>query len=129
MPRRNPEAALAVEGKCARCAGSTCCTYVTQRISAPRSKADFDHLLWQVAHAGVEAFQDGSGWYLLMRGHCEHLRAGGGCGIYAARPQVCRDYANDWCELDEPASRHFSHHFRDHAELLAYCRKRFRRWP
>jgi hypothetical protein len=41
---------------------------------------------------------------------------------------VCRDYKNDWCEFDEPAEKHFSHHFRNYAELLAYCRKRFKRW-
>jgi hypothetical protein len=129
MPRPSPEPARAVEGKCARCAGSTCCTYATQKIPAPRSKADFDHLLWQVAHGGVEVFQDDDGWHLLIPGRCEHLRPGGGCGIYATRPQVCRDYANDWCELDEPAARHFRRHFRDYAALLAYCRTRFRRWP
>ncbi len=129
MPRPSPETTLAVEGKCARCAGSICCTYVTQKIPAPRSKADFDHLLWQVAHSGVEVFQDAGGWHLLIPGRCEHLQSGGACGIYATRPQVCRDYASDWCELDEPASRHFRHHFRHYAELLAYCRARFRRWP
>jgi Fe-S-cluster containining protein len=129
MHRPNPEPLLPVEGKCARCAGSTCCTYVTQQIPGPRSKADFDHLLWQVAHGGLEVFRDRSGWYLLIPGRCEHLRADGGCAIYESRPQVCRAYSNDWCELDEPASRHFRHHFRRYEELLEYCRSRFRRWP
>ncbi len=120
--------AIEVEGKCSRCIGTTCCTYTTEALQTPTSKADFDHLLWQISHAGVEIYKDGDGWYLLIRGNCEHLLPGGGCGIYAARPQVCRDYDNDWCEYDEPAEKHFIHHFRDYAQLLAYCRKRFKTW-
>ncbi len=119
---------MPVVNKCSRCRGSTCCTYTTEALGTLRSKTDFDHLLWQVSHAGVEAYRDRDGWYLLIRGGCEHLQANGACGIYATRPQVCRDYQNDWCEYDEPAETHFLHHFRNHAELLAYCRRRFKRW-
>lgn len=121
-------APLPVAGKCSRCIGSTCCTYATEALATPRSKADFDHLLWQVSHAGVEIYKDHDGWYLLIRGSCEHLQPGGGCGIYATRPQVCRDYSDDWCEFDEPAEKHFALHFRSHGELLAYCQRRFKRW-
>ena len=120
---------MPTEDKCRRCTGSICCTYTTEALSAPRSKSDFEHLLWQVSHAGVEAYQDWSGWYLLMRGTCQHHQRNGNCGIYAQRPQVCRDYKNDWCEHDEPAEKHFKHHFRNYEELLAYCRKRYKRWP
>ncbi|WP_036259609.1 hypothetical protein [Methylocapsa aurea] len=27
---------------------------------------------------------------------CEHCRAGGGCGVYATRPDICRDYECLW---------------------------------
>jgi Fe-S-cluster containining protein len=119
---------LPVDNKCSRCDASTCCTYTTEALGSLRSKADFDHLLWQVSHEHVEVYRDSDGWYLLIRGHCEHLQGDGACGIYETRPQVCRDYSNDWCEFDEPAETHFREHFRNHAELLAYCRGRFRRW-
>ncbi len=122
------ESAIPVDNKCSRCLGSTCCTYTTEALGPLRSKADFDHVLWQVSHANVEVYRDKDGWYLLIRGRCEHLGRDGACAIYATRPQVCRDYSNDWCEFDEPAETHFSHHFRDHAALLAYCRKRFKTW-
>jgi Fe-S-cluster containining protein len=114
--------------KCSRCLQSTCCTYTTEALGTPRSKADFDHLLWQVSHDGVEVYKDDSGWYMLVHGRCEHLLEGGLCTIYDSRPRVCRDYDNDWCEFDEPASKHFALHFRSYAELLAYCKRRFRRW-
>ena len=119
---------LAVDNKCSRCIGSTCCTYTTEALGTMRSKSDFDHLLWQVSHANVEAYKDEDGWFLLIRGHCEHLGKEGSCAIYATRPQVCRDYTNDWCEFDAPAESGFELHFTDYAQLLAYCRKRFRSW-
>ena len=36
---------LTPENKCGYCTNSTCCTYLTQNIDAPRSMADFDMLL------------------------------------------------------------------------------------
>jgi Fe-S-cluster containining protein len=119
---------LTPENKCSRCLPSRCCTYITEALDTPRSKADFDHLLWQVSHEGVEIYKDASGWYLLVLGRCEHLQADGACGIYEVRPRICRDYDNDWCELDAPAEEGFLLHFRAYAELLAYCRRRFKRW-
>ncbi len=114
--------------KCSRCAGSRCCSYVTQKIAAPRSKYDFEHLLWQVSHEGVEAYKDTDGWYLMFRSRCSHLQADGRCGIYERRPAICRDYSHEYCEYDEPAEDHFLLHFRDYDSLRAYCRRRFRRW-
>ncbi|MES9969075.1 MAG: YkgJ family cysteine cluster protein [Candidatus Thiodiazotropha sp.] len=118
-----------MEGKCSRCINSKCCTYTTEAIGvAPRSKADFDHLLWQVSHQGVEIYKDEDGWFLLFHGSCEHLGPGGACGIYLQRPQICRDYDNDWCEFDAPAEKGFDLYFRNYAELLNYCKKRFKTW-
>lgn len=114
--------------KCALCRGSKCCTYVTQAIETPRSKHDFDHLLWQVSHDNVAVYKDEDGWYLLFDTRCSHLLPDGRCGIYDARPQVCRDHANDYCEYDSPAEEGFDLWFPDHAALLAYCRRRFKTW-
>ena len=118
-----------MDGKCSRCTNSKCCTYTTEAIGeAPRSKADFEHLLWQVSHENIEIYKDEDGWFLLIQGRCEHLGPGGVCGIYEQRPQICRDYDNDWCEFDAPAEDNFELYFRNYAELLTYCRKRFKRW-
>ncbi len=93
-----------------------------------RSKADFEHLLWQVLHEGVEAYKDSDGWYLLIHTRCSHLQKNGSCGIYDSRPAICREYENDWCEYDAPAEDGFMLHFRNYEQLLAYCKKRFKRW-
>lgn len=120
---------LAVTNKCSRCINSICCTYTTEALGvAPRSKADFDHLLWQVSHQGVELYKDEGDWYLMIQGRCEHLQPDGACAIYDERPQICRDYDNDWCEFDAPAEDGFELHFRNYAELLGYCKKRFKSW-
>lgn len=116
------------ENKCGFCTNSKCCTYITQSIDTPSSKHDFDHLLWQLSHAGVQAYKDEDGWYLLVNNTCGHLQADGRCGIYETRPQVCRDYTNDYCEFDSPAEEGFELFFDGYDSLLSYCRKRYKRW-
>lgn len=118
---------LDLASKCSRCPGTLCCTYITQQIATPRSRADFDHLLWQVAHRGIRVYKDEDGWYLLIDAVCDQLQPDGRCGIYDTRPQICRDYSNDYCEFDEPAEQHFELLFEDHASLSAYVNQRFRR--
>ncbi len=120
---------IPLENKCSRCIGSKCCTYTTEGLGiTPRSKSDFDHLLWQISHEGVELYKDEDGWFLLLQGKCEHLKENGACSIYNTRPQICRDYENDWCEYDTPAEKHFDLYFRNYHELLKYCKKRFKNW-
>ena len=116
------------ENKCSFCAGSICCTYVTQHIDTPRSKVDFQHLLWQVSHDHVKAYKDEDGWTLLIEAKCQHLQIDGACGIYATRPQICRDHSNEYCEFDVPSEDGFDLYFQNYEELLAYCKKRFKRW-
>ena len=116
------------ENKCGFCTNSQCCTYITQAIDTPRTKYDFEHLLWQVSHENVRAYKDEDGWYLLMETRCTHLQPGGRCGIYEARPQICRDHSNDYCEYDAPAEEGFDLYFPDYQTLLKYCKKRFKKW-
>ena len=123
-----PKIEITPENKCSFCEGAKCCTYITQKIETPRSKYDFEHLLWQVSHANVQCYRDDDGWYLMFRTPCLHLQPDGRCGIYEHRPQICRDYDNDYCEYDEPPEQNFKLLFRNYDELRAYCRKRFKRW-
>ncbi len=116
------------EEKCSHCANAICCHYVTQEIETPRSRYDFDFMLWQISHDNIQFFKDEGKWYLLVVTTCRHLQPGGRCGIYEKRPQICRDHSNDWCEFDEPLSKHWQLYFPDYETLDAYCRKRFRSW-
>ena len=119
---------ISSDTKCGFCTNSKCCTYVTQQIDTPRSKYDFEHLLWQLAHRNVQAYKDEDGWYLLFNSACGHLEPDGRCGIYEQRPQICRDYSNDYCEFDSPAEEGFDLFFDGYDSLLKYCKKRFKRW-
>ncbi|MGI9303894.1 MAG: YkgJ family cysteine cluster protein [Gammaproteobacteria bacterium] len=119
---------VTAENKCGFCTNSKCCTYITQEVDTPRSKYDFEHLLWQVSHENVKAYKDDEGWYLLVESRCTHLQPDGRCGIYENRPQICRDHSNDYCEFDSPAEDGFDHYFPDYNSLLKYCKKRFKRW-
>lgn len=116
------------ENKCSFCKGTKCCIYVTQEIETPRSMSDFDHMLWQLAHRDMQVYKDEDGWFLIAMNKCQFLKADGGCGIYKTRPQICRDYSNDFCEYDEPAEIHFEFYFKTYQELDEYCRKRFKHW-
>ena len=116
------------ENKCGFCTQTKCCTYVTQQIDTPRSKDDFETLLWQVSHKKVSAYKDEDGWFLLFDSSCEHLQPGGRCGIYENRPEVCREHSNDYCEYDAPAEDGFDLYFPDYKTLLKYCKKRFKHW-
>ncbi len=114
--------------KCDLCTNSKCCTYVTQQIDRPRSKYDFEILLWQVSHDGVGAYRDDDGWFVMFEARCQHLLGDGRCRIYKDRPAICRSHSNDYCEYDAPAEDGFDLYFPDYDSLLQYCRKRFKRW-
>lgn len=121
-------AKMTAETKCGFCTNSKCCTYITQPIETPRAKQDFDYLLWQISHQNVQIYKDSDGWFLLVNNPCNHLQSGGRCGIYETRPQICREYTNDFCEYDEPAENGFDLFFESYDDLLRYCRTRFKTW-
>ena len=114
--------------KCDLCTNSKCCTYVTQQIDVPRSKYDFEILLWQVSHDGVGAYKDDDGWFVMFESRCQHLLGDGRCNIYDDRPTICRSHSNDYCEYDAPAEDGFDLYFPSYDSLLVYCKKRFKRW-
>ena len=116
------------ENKCGYCVGTKCCGYITQSIDTPRTKDDFDYLLWQLAHRDMQAYKDEDGWFLLALNRCGFLGEGGRCQIYETRPQVCRDYENHYCEYDAPAEEGFELFFDSYESLLKYCQKRFKNW-
>jgi Fe-S-cluster containining protein len=116
------------ENKCGFCTGSKCCTYITHQIDAPRSKEQFDYLLWQVSHENVALFKDEDGWFLWINNRCSHLMPDGRCAIYATRPQICRDHSNDNCEFDTDIEQEFDLYFDSYESLLKYCKKRFKSW-
>ncbi|MSR12374.1 MAG: YkgJ family cysteine cluster protein [Gammaproteobacteria bacterium] len=119
---------ITIDKKCTKCTQSICCVSINQPIKAPKSREDFDHLLWQVSHENISVFKDSDGWFLLIATRCSHLGEGGVCNIYDQRPWVCRDYKNDFCEFDESIEAASTYFFSSYLQLEEYCRKRFKNW-
>jgi len=82
------------ENKCGFCTNSKCCTYITEQLTTPRSMHDFDHMLWQLSHKGVQAYKDEDGWYLLINNPCTHIQPDGHCGIYESAVSTAMTIAN-----------------------------------
>jgi hypothetical protein len=119
---------VTAENKCDLCTGSICCTYITHQLDKPKKMKDFDYLLWQVSHEKISVFKDDDGWFLSVSEPCGHLQEGGRCGIYAVRPDICRDHTNDGCEFDGPAEDDFDLYFDTYEKLDVYCRDKFKNW-
>lgn len=116
------------DNKCDLCTRTICCTYFTQALDTPRTRDDFDHMLWQMTHQNTQVYKDEDGWFLLVNNPCQFLGEDGRCTNYENRPQLCRDYKNDYCEYDAPAEDGFELFFENYEALLKYCRKRFKSW-
>ena len=119
---------ITAENKCSFCTGSKCCSYTTHQLDTPRSKSDFDYLLWQTSHRDIQVYKDEDGWFLLINNPCLHLEKDGRCGIYHERPVVCREHDNEYCEFDSMAEDDFELFFDGYESLLKYCKKRFKKW-
>jgi uncharacterized protein len=78
-----------------------CCKYFALPIDTPSVREDFDYIRWYLLHDQATVFVEDGSWYLLVHTHCRHLQADNRCGIYATRPQICRDYTTDNCEYED----------------------------
>jgi len=94
-------------------------------VSAPRSRSDFDDMLWHISHEGVEYFIEDGKWFIRYLGRCRHLGDDNRCAIYEDRFDVCRGHPVDNCEFTGPYD--FDYHFHTYEELKTYMDKRWER--
>ena len=85
---------------CQHCTGK-CCRYFALPIEEPKNRKDFDFVRWYLLHQRATVFVEDETWYLMVHTDCKHLQADHRCGIYATRPQICRDYTTDNCEYED----------------------------
>jgi hypothetical protein len=91
-PAPHPSGELTCEG----C--SHCCHYIALEINRPTSKRDYDNIFWYLLHDGVSVYIDFQGhWFVQFDTTCRALTADERCGIYADRPQICREYRIETC--------------------------------
>ncbi len=97
-PRREdlpPDASL-----CDHCTAK-CCRYFALPLDEPTEVEDFEFIRWFLLHDQATVFTEEGTWYLLVHTVCKHLQPDNRCGIYATRPQVCRDYTTATCEYED----------------------------
>ncbi len=85
---------------CEHCTAK-CCRYFALPIDEPAELADFEYMRWFLLHEHATVFVEDETWYLLVHTVCKHLQSDNRCGIYATRPQVCRDYSTVNCEYED----------------------------
>ncbi len=99
--------------------------YFSTEIDEPESLADFDDILWMLAHRDVEVYTHDRRWYIMVRNECRFYDARRGCVIYESRPRICREHRRDDCEFGE--NYDFERHFRSYEELERFVRNTFAR--
>ncbi|MEE8450833.1 MAG: YkgJ family cysteine cluster protein [Thermoguttaceae bacterium] len=85
---------------CSYCAAKCCC-YFALPIDEPESWEEFEYIRWYLLHERATVFIEEDSWYLLVHNRCKHLGDDNLCGVYATRPQVCRDYTTKICEYED----------------------------
>jgi hypothetical protein len=112
-----------VHDQCRRCRPAKCCQYFSLEIDRPRSKKDYDDLLWFLAHENVSIYLWKRAWYLMVHNPCVFLdRRTNLCTIYDRRPRICREHSTEDCEFD--SDYEFDEHFKSYDDLLRWLRKK-----
>ena len=78
-----------------------CCRYFALPIEVPTEWSDFEYIRWYLLHGRASVFTEDGDWYLLVHTACKHLQTDNSCGIYATRPEICREYSTDNCEYED----------------------------
>lgn len=85
---------------CSHCTAK-CCKYFAWPIETPTNRDEFDYIRWALLHDRTAFFVEDGDWYVLVHTTCKHLLPDQRCGIYATRPEICREYSTDDCEFDD----------------------------
>ncbi len=100
-----------------------CCEYVTVELDRPRSKTDYDALMWHLLHEDTNVFIDHDGdWYVEFQSRCTALNESGECSIYDERPKVCRDHDRENCEASGGSP--YREHFATKSQLIRYLKRK-----
>ena len=114
-----------MEGNCALCTG-LCCRYFAITIRTPRNYEDYDELWWAMMHQPVEVYAEDVGtpeeaWTMRVPMKCEHLTEENRCGFYEKRPNVCREYGVDECEMSDAEDEPVDFWFETAEEFRRHC--------
>ncbi|MDO8669732.1 MAG: YkgJ family cysteine cluster protein [Candidatus Buchananbacteria bacterium] len=108
---------------CHKC--DLCCKYVAIGIDKPKSKTDYQNIIWQLWHENVNIFVDhDNDWYVEFETPCLALdKKTSLCAVYENRPKICRDYKQVDCVRynNDPAEKIY---FKTPASFEKYLKKK-----
>ena len=109
--------------QCAQCLPAKCCRYFSLQIDTPRSKRDFDDLVWMISHGQTSIYIEKRKWFLMIHTQCRFLDTDTNrCAVYETRPEMCRDHSVKDCEWHGPYD--FDNHFKSYEDLKRWMKKR-----
>jgi len=82
---------------CEHCAAA-CCRYLAIPLDKPACARDYDDIRWYLMHQNISVFIEEGDWYIQIQTRCKNLAADNRCGIYEARPSICREYEPGQCD-------------------------------
>ena len=88
-----------------------CCMYVAVGINTPKTLRYATDVLWYLYHEKVSVLLDGDGeWSVVFETRCRNLQPDLKCATYLTRPEICREYDDAVCEVNDPdaAARTFT---------------------
>lgn len=101
-----------------------CCSYVAIEIDGPDTLRNATNILWYLYHQNICIYVHDDEWMVQFEARCQHYHDDHKCGIYATRPQICREYDETSCEInaDEVGTV-----FYNTGEYLAYLQQHHKR--
>ena len=109
---------------CEQCTG-LCCRYFALPIETPEDRDDYEDIRWYLCHEGTSVFVEDGDWYINIENKCKYLSEETyKCTNYEKRPDICRKYTTDDCDLID-AEYDYELHFTDDRQMLEYIKVKF----
>ncbi len=104
---------------CDQCNGA-CCRSLCVPIAKPKTKTEYEDILWYLYHKNVWIQIDHDGdWFVEFLTECTHLdKETGFCKIYENRPSICRDYKVKDCVRNKPEHKSIFKSPKEYLEFL-----------
>lgn len=101
-----------------------CCNYIAVDIEEPRTLKSATDILWYLYHPGVSIYAEGEDWMVVFETRCQHQLDDHRCSIYEVRPQICRAFDENDCEVN---SEEIGEAFYTPREFLTYLERHHKR--
>jgi len=100
-----------------------CCQYVATDIDKPKTKKDYEEILWYLLHKKISVYIAKGKWYIEFYTPCKKLDKNHRCRIYEKRPSLCEKHKIDTCEKHGEGDP-YDILFKNSDEFIKYLKKK-----